>query len=485
MSTTSADVLIAGAGPAGLLLAGDLAAAGVSVTVLERRSGETNLTRAFAVHARTLEQLDARGLADELVRTGSTVGELRLFGRASVDLRPLPSRYPFLLVTPQYNVERVLTERAGKHGARIVSGAEVIAVRQDAGGVDVDVRTEGTTSNWRAGYLVGTDGVRSAVRKELGLDFPGKTVVSSVMLADVRLPRAPDSVLTVNAKGDAFAFVAPFGDGYYRVITWDRRNQRPDSAPVDLDEIRAVTKSALGTDFGMRDARWMGRFHSDERQVPRYRVGRVLLAGDAAHVHSPAGGQGMNTGLQDAANLGWKLAAVVRGRAPAGLLESYQEERHPVGRDVLRMSGGLLRLALAQSPIVRLVRGVVIATLTRFGPVAVRVRERLSGIGIRYAAPKGAHRLTGRRAPDVGLAGGGRLYEELRDGRFALVGSEAADIDGWRDRVTVVEPANPGNGTMLIRPDAYIAWASDAPDPAGLRAALEAWCGTPARETAS
>src|SRR5919108_1233361 len=325
-------VLVVGAGPTGLLLAGDLAAAGIACTVLERRADESNLTRAFAVHARTLELLDARGIADDLVATGTTVGTLRLFGKFQLDLSRLPSRFPFVLITPQYHTERLLTERAAALGAEIAHGAEVVGLRQDGGGVEVDVRQQGgTTRTRRAAYLVGADGVRSTVRQALGLPFPGRAVVRSMILADVRLDHAPAEVLTANASGDAFAFVAPFGDGWYRVIAWDRRRQLPDGAPVDPAEPPDVTRRAPGTDLGMGDPRWMSRFHSDERQAPSYRVGRVFLAGDAAHVHSPAGGQGMNTGLQDAANLSWKLAQVVGGHASPELLDSYQAERHPVG----------------------------------------------------------------------------------------------------------------------------------------------------------
>ena len=465
------DVIVVGAGPTGLLLAGDLARAGVAVTVLERRGQESNLTRAFAVHARTLEQLDARGVADDLVPTGQPVPELRVLGRISVKLSGLPSRFPYVLVTPQYQTERLLTERAVRLGARIETGVEVVGLRQDAEGVDVDVRVDGAVRTRRAAYVVGTDGVHSAVRAALGLPFPGRSAVRSVMLADVQLTRAPEQTLIVNADGDGFGFMVPFGDGWYRVIAWSRDDQQADDAPVTLDEIRSVIARTLGSDYGMHDARWLSRFHSDERQAPRYRVGRVFLAGDAAHVHSPAGGQGMNTGLQDAANLGWKLAAAVRGWAPPGLLDSYQDERHPVGRMVLRMSGGLLRAGLSrrwQLPALRALGGLA----TRSGAVGRRAAGLVSGISIGYRRPRGAHPWTGRRAPDLPLAPTGRLYEALRDGRFVLV---SPTVDGpVPDGVSVVRPARPGP-TVLVRPDGYVAWAADAPDRAAVEAAVRCW----------
>jgi 2-polyprenyl-6-methoxyphenol hydroxylase-like FAD-dependent oxidoreductase len=473
------DVLIVGAGPTGLLLAGDLAAAGVACTVLERRGEESNLTRAFAVHARTLEVLDARGLADELIATGQPLGELRLLDSARIDLSTLPSRFPYLLVTPQYETERLLAERARKAGAEIIHGAEVTGLRQDADGVDVEVRINGETVTRRAKYVVGTDGIGSAVRKALGLPFPGRSAVQSVMLADVRLTDAPTEVLTANASGDAFGFMAPFGDGWYRVIAWDKSRQQPDDAPVDLDEIRAVVRRALGTDYGMHDARWLSRFHSDERQVPQYRVGRVFLAGDAAHVHSPAGGQGMNTGLQDAANLGWKLAAAVQGWAPAGLLDTYQDERHPVGRSVLRMSGGLLRFAMLGPRVLPLARALF-GLVTSLPAARRRAAGLVSGVGLGYSRPRGAHPLVGRRAPDLPLADGRRLYEALREGKFVLIAPEGEHPDGWRDRVLATNPASGSRRVLLVRPDGYIGWASNHPEPAAVRAALTEWCG-PAR----
>jgi 2-polyprenyl-6-methoxyphenol hydroxylase-like FAD-dependent oxidoreductase len=506
MDRPTTEVLVVGAGPTGLLLAGELAAAGVDTTVLERRAEESNLSRAFAVHARTLEILDARGLADDLVRTGAAVGHIQLFENADVDLTRLPSRFPFVLVTPQYHTERLLLERARALGAEIVTGAEATGVRQDPAGVDVDVRTrDGAVHTRRADYLVGTDGVRSTVRHALGLPFRGHPAgPTTAVLADVRLAEPPPDVLTVNAAGNDFAFIAPFGDGWYRIIAFDQRVQLPDSAPVELDEVRDIMRRALGTDFGIHDPRWMSRFHNEERQVPRYRTGRVLLAGDAAHVHSSAGGQGMNTGLQDAANLGWKLAAVVQGRSPDALLDTYQAERHAVGRRVLRLSGGLLRMATLRPRALRAGRGLAGRVVAGVGPLTDRVARGISGIDIAYPAERGAHALTGRRAPDIRLAGssGGDgttptwLYEALRRGRFVLVSppSEAAGerpierpsaLDTWADRVDLAVAASSTRTMGLVRPDGYVAWASAVADPArrdaALREALARWCGTPVR----
>jgi len=486
-----ADVIVVGAGPAGLMMAGDLASAGVSCALLERRTERSGLTRALVVHARTLEELDARGMADELVASGTPLPELRLFSSAALDLSRLPSRFPYLLVTPQYKTERVLEERASRMGADVRYGHEVTGLTQHPGGVEVKVRRDGHPDQvLRAGWIVGTDGMRSTVRQAVGLPFPGGPVVRSVMLADVRLTQPPPSALTVDSTGDSFALVAPFGDGFYRVIAWHRCDEPSEDAPVSLDEVSDVTRQAIGTDYGMHDPRWLTRFHSDERQVPRYRDGLVLLAGDAAHVHSPAGGQGMNTSIQDSANLGWKLAATIKGWAPPGLLDTYQAERHPVGRQVLRNSGALLRIALKPSPAFVGARNSLALTVTRIPFLAKRLAGAISGVSIAYPAPPGAHPLAGKRVADLRLADGRRLYEALRGGRFLLSGGPgtlpADAATGYRDRVETAPIARASTTVTLIRPDAYIAWAAPAStvtEPQ-IRDCLAHWCGSPARPAA-
>jgi 2-polyprenyl-6-methoxyphenol hydroxylase-like FAD-dependent oxidoreductase len=480
------DVLIVGGGPTGLMLAGDLAAAGISCAVLERRDKESSLSRAFGVHARTLELLDARGVARDLIARGLPVPRLVPFG---LEFFRLPTRFPYMLGVPQYETERLLGARARELGAEILSGAEMIRMSQDGDGVDLTVRdSRGGVRTLRARYVVGADGAHSTVRRELGLPFPGRAAVRSVMLCDVRLAEPPAGIVTAKAAADGFVFIVPFADGWYRVIAWNRANQQPDTEPVGLEEVRAITRQVLGTDFGMHDPRWLSRFHSDERQVPCYRVGRVFLAGDAAHVHSPAGGMGMNAGLQDAVNLAWKLTAALRGWAPEGLLDTYHAERYPVGRRVVRTSGVILRSALVHSRVLRTARDAVLGVATRFGPVARRMAGAVSGIDLAYPAPRGAHRLVGRRAPDIPLAGDPprTLYQALRPGRFLLVippnAAKLADpTAGWEDRVDHAIAGGATNTAVLVRPDAYIAWAGEDADPDAhaimIRAALGHWCG--------
>ncbi|MFI8523603.1 FAD-dependent oxidoreductase [Promicromonospora sukumoe] len=462
------DVIVVGAGPTGLLLAGDLATAGARVTVLEKRpTGLSNLTRAFAVHARSLEVLDARDLADELLIRGQRVESLRLFQHLTIDLAELPSRFRFVLVTPQYEVERLLRRRADEAGATFRHDTEVATLSQDAGGVSVTTADGATV---RARYLVGTDGARSTVRGAVGIPFPGRAVIRSMVLADVRLDRQPADLLTVAAANDSLGFLAPFGDGWYRFIGWHGNRDVGEDEPVDLDEVRAIARATLHDDFGMSETRFLSRFHADERQAPTYRAGRVFLAGDAAHVHSPAGGLGMNTGMQDAANLGWKLAAALRlpDDAADAVLDTYQAERHPVGRQVLRTSGGILRAATLPGPVVAAVRRGVVGLVSRVAPVRRRAALTVSALGVAYPAPRGSHPLVGTRARDLPLEGGSRLAEALRAGRFVLVaaaGAAAPDLPATTGEVdpagrVVVRRTDGGATALLVRPDGYVAGAA-------------------------
>lgn len=478
------DVIVVGAGPTGLLLAGDLAAAGIPVTLVEKRRHRiSNLSRAFVVHARTLEQLDARGLADDLEGRGQTLDRLNLFGRLAVRLDTLPSRFNHLLVIPQYEVEKVLERRAVEAGVRFRYETEVTAIDQGQGQgqgqgegpgpgvVTVRVRTaDGGTERLTAAYVVGTDGHRSAVREAIGLPFPGRSVIRSVVLADVRLDEKPAQVLTANAVGDAFAFIAPFGDGYYRIIGWHRGRDVPDSEPLDLDEVREITRLALGRDYGMREARWMSRFHSDERQAPAYRVGRVFLAGDAAHVHTPAAWAGhehrspgrreprLEARRRSGRPRGPRSPRHLRGRTPPRRqVRPPQQRRHrPPRHGQVPLDPGAPRRPHhpRQPP----------------PPARARAIGQITGIGYTYAAPRGAHRLVGTRVPDVTLTTG-RLYESLRGGRFVLITPRnapqgpAASYDtgspSRKGRLVVETWASDRRTTVLVRPDGYVAWATD------------------------
>jgi 2-polyprenyl-6-methoxyphenol hydroxylase-like FAD-dependent oxidoreductase len=464
------EVVVVGAGPTGLLLAGDLATAGTRVTVLEKRPARlSNLTRAFAVHARSLEVLDARGLADELVATGQPVRSIRLFQRLTISLAELPSRFRYVLVAPQYEVERLLRRRAEEAGTEFRYDTAVASLTQDDEGVTV---TAVDGSRLRSAYVVGTDGARSTVRDAVGIPFPGEAVIRSMVLADVRLTRTPPETLTVAAADESLGFIAPFGDGWYRFIGWHGDRDVSEDEPVDLDEVRSIARATLGDDFGMSDPRFLSRFHSDERQAPTYRKGRVLLAGDAAHVHSPAGGLGMNTGLQDAANLGWKLAAALRlpDGAGAAVLDSYEAERHPVGKQVLRVSGGILRAATNRGPVAKVASTIGVGIVSRAAPVRRRAAGFISALGIAYARPRGAHPLVGTRARDLPLEGGSRLAEALRAGRFVLVapaGARAPDLPAALGEVDPAERvltrrADGGATALLVRPDGYVAAATAA-----------------------
>jgi 2-polyprenyl-6-methoxyphenol hydroxylase-like FAD-dependent oxidoreductase len=461
------------------MLACELAMRGVAVQLLDERRDLPNITRAFGVHARTLELLDARGLADEIVQRGLPVYEVNPAPGAVLNLKELPSRYPMVLMAPQSLTEHVLTARAVQLGVEILYGAKVVGLEQDDAGVSLRL-ADGATE--RADYVAGCDGAHSTVRELLGIGFAGKQYETHILLADVQLSQPPTDGLSAATSPDGVVLLIPFGDGWFRAIAWDRtREQVPLSEPVTLSEMRDAFLRIGKTDFGMGEMRWSSRFLSERRQAERYRVGRGFIAGDAAHVHSPLGAQGMNTGIQDAMNLGWKLAAAVGGTAPEWLLDSYEKERHAVGANVLKLTDAFNQLVLGRSLLRRAFRRVAITVLLNVGMTKKMMAGRLSGIGISYPRPDGAHPLTGRRMPDIDCSGT-RLYELMRDGRFVLAMRDKIDIG--RSDVTVAVHADPSlPSVVLVRPDGYVAWVVPATEVA---AALDYWCGsanlTPGRE---
>jgi 2-polyprenyl-6-methoxyphenol hydroxylase-like FAD-dependent oxidoreductase len=466
------DVVVVGAGPTGLMLACELALGGAKARLLEERTDTPNITRAFAVHARTLELLDARGLAEELLPRGVPVREVAPPGGTTLNLGGLPTRFGMVLIVPQSGTERVLQARADELGVEIVRGAEVVGLTQDGDGVTVECAGGDSV---QAEYVVGCDGAHSTVRSRLGIDFVGKQYETHILLADVQLTRAPAETLTGVTNERGAVLVIPFGDGWYRAIAWDRlREQAPLREPVTLGEIRDSFNRIAGHDFGMIEMRWSSRFLSERRQARHYRKGRAFLAGDAAHVHSPLGGQGMNTGLGDAMNLGWKLAAAVRGSAPPWLLDTYEAERHPVGTDVLRLTDAFNQLVLSNSKARRLVNTAVVGTMTRVPRGRRLLGERLSGIGITYPRHRGEDWMVGRRMPDI-VCEGKRVYELLRDGKFVLITAAPVALDR-PDIVHAIESHPELPDAVLVRPDSYVAWASERlPDAPELAAAVDRW----------
>ena len=492
------DVVIAGAGPTGLMLACELRLAGVDVVVVERLAGRTGESRAGGMHARTLEVLDQRGVVDRFL----AVGELQSVGHFSgmwLDFDESESRHPRPLMILQSAVERLLEEWAAELGVRVRWSSEVTGISQDEAGVTVELGTaEGGPAALRARYLVGCDGGRSTVRKLSGIGFPGTPATMTALIGDVELPDLPEDYIWVRRRPGGDFSVISFEPGWYRVITseYDRVADRDD--PATFEQLRESLIRLAGTDWGMHSPRWVSRFGDAARQASRYREGRVLLAGDAAHIHFPAGGQGLNVGVQDAVNLGWKLASVVHGHAPDSLLDTYHAERHPVAERVLHNTRAQAALARpgAQTDALRDVFGSLLAmdNVNRY------LCGMLTGLDVRYPAD-GDHALAGRRVPDADLAtadGIIGIYDLLHAARPVLLdlrGSAglAAAAKGWADRVDLVEARNeddswpvpgghevPAPAALLIRPDGHVAWAaaaSGAPDTSGLRSALATWFG--------
>jgi len=399
---------------------------------------------------------------------GTQIPGVSIFAGARIDLTHLGSEYPFVAVTPQTNVDRALTGYAVTQGAEILRGVEIVALEQDSDGVTVTARPKDSDSHrvtYRADYVIGADGAHSTVRELIGADFPGETVLSSIVLADVKLAGGPSGGgLTLGSSRERFAFLAPYGrDGWYRTMMWERTRQVPDSEPVEPAEVIDVLNKAMGRDMGVSEVGWLSRFHCDERQVPQYRCGRVFLAGDAAHVHSPMGGQGMNTGIQDAVNLAWKIDAVLSG-ADDAVLDTYHSERHPIGRRVLRQSGLMARGVTLKPRFARGIRNLLAPRLLRIPRIRDAVAGSFAGTTLRYARERGDSALVGTRATEIPLRQG-KLTHLQRTAGFVLIRARETrpvDVAGLAE----VERSDAGPA-VLVRPDGYIAWAGDSTDCAG------------------
>ena len=494
------DVVIAGAGPTGLMLACELRLAGVDVVVADRLAERTGESRAGGMHARTLEVLDQRGVLDRFLALGE-LQPVSHFSALWLELAESESRHPYPLNLSQSAIERLLEEWAAELGVRVRWSSEVTGVSQDEAGVVVELRTAQTApATLHARYLVGCDGGRSTVRKLSGIAFPGTPATMTALLGDVQLPDLPEDYIFLRRCPDGHFSAIALEPGWHRVVTSEYDHVADRDESVTFEQLRESLIRLAGTDWGMRSPRWISQFGDAARLAARYREGRVLLAGDAAHIHYPAGGQGLNVGVQDAVNLGWKLASVVRGQAPESLLDSYHAERHPVGERLLHNTQAQAALTRpgAQTDALR----DVFSSLIVFDDVNRYLCSMLTALDIRYPAASD-HPLAGRRVPDADLKtpdGTTRIYELLHAARPVLLdlrgnAGVAAAAQGWADRVDLIEARSeddrwpvpavgeiPAPAALLIRPDGHVAWAiaGGAPGISALRPALATWFG-PAR----
>jgi 3-(3-hydroxy-phenyl)propionate hydroxylase len=479
-------VVIAGGGPTGLMLAGELVLAGVDVVIVERRaSQDLDGTRAGGLHSRTIEVLDQRGLVERFLSAGQKHSNVGYAG-IPLDISDFPTRHNYLLALWQRDFEPILADWVlADLQAPIYREHEVVGFAQDDTGVDVELSDH---SSLRAEYLVGCDGGRSVIRKTAGIDFPGWDASTSFMIAEVEMDEEPK--VGVRREGGGIGPVDRVrGGGPYGVVLKERHLEHTDEPT--LQELREALVVAYGTDFGVHSPTWISRFTDMTRQAASYREGRVLLAGNAAHVHGPQGGQGLNTGVQDAVNLGWKLAQVVSGTSPESLLDTYHAERHPVGARVLHNT--MAQVALSSPDDRHDALKETMTELLGMDEPRKRFAGMLSGLDIHYDLGEG-HPLLGRRMPDLDLQtadGPTRVFTLLHDARPVLlnVGDPGGfDISPWADRVRLVDASHDGvwelpvlgevdaPPAVVIRPDGHVAWAGALADPE-LPQVLATWFG--------
>jgi 2-polyprenyl-6-methoxyphenol hydroxylase-like FAD-dependent oxidoreductase len=496
VAMTGHAVVIAGGGPTGLMLAGELALAGVDVAIVERRaSQDLPGSRAGGLHSRTIEVFDQRGIADRFLAEGQTA-QVAAFAGTPLDISDFPTRHNYGLGLWQNHIERILAGWVGELAVPIYRGSEVAGVAQDGSGVHVEVSGGGSL---RAEYVVGCDGGRSLVRKAAGIEFPGWDPTTSSLIAEVELAEEPEWGIHTDEIG-----IHSFGRLEYEirdgeVVYLDRGPVRvmvteahvgPATEPT-LRDLSEALVAVWGTDYGVHSPTWISRFTDMTRQAAAYRDRRVLLAGDAAHVHNPVGGQGLNTGVQDAVNLGWKLAQVVKRTSPDSLLDTYHAERHPVAARVLRTT--MAQVALRRPDDRTKALRETMAELLGLDEPRRRFAAMMSGLDIRYDLGEG-HPLLGRRMPDLDLVtadGPLRVFTLLHDARPVLLdlGEPGGfDIAPWADRVRLIEAEYAGAwelpalgavtapAAVLVRPDGYVAWVGDLTR-LGLADAVTTWFG--------
>ena len=478
-------VVIAGGGPTGLMLAGELALAGVDVAIVERRASQDLAgSRAGGLHARTIEVLDQRGIADRFLSQGQ-MAQVASFSWIPLDISDFPTRHNYGLGLWQNHIERILAGWVGQLAVPMYRGREVTGIAQDDTGVDVEL-ADG--QSLRAEYLVGCDGGRSLIRKAAGIAFPGWDPTTSNLIAEVEMAEEPEWGIRRDDKG--IHSFSRLEDGPVRVMVTEQ-HIGPTSEPT-LSDLSEALIAVYGTDYGIHSPTWISRFTDMTRQAASYRDKRVLLAGDAAHVHYPVGGQGLNIGVQDAVNLGWKLAQVVKGVSPDSLLDTYHAERHPVAARVLRNTMAQTAL-LRPDERIEALRDTMSELLSMDEP-RKRFAAMMSGLDIHYDLGEG-HPLLGRRMPDLDLVtanGPLRVFTLLHDAQAVLLNLGkpwACDTSPWADRVLAIDAEYGGDwelpvlghvaapAAVLIRPDGYVAWVGDGTD-TGLRDALATWLGS-------